>query len=450
MDFSSPCALLAALFSLFGLSHQQLSNIGTNGPSTVSSIMQEVSSTLSTIGTENVTKQTCYDELGCFDATSPWFSLLRPFPAPMEPKQINTALYLFTRKQPDAFKVTLWPDVDLKGSDYDSKKHTVFITHGFAANSSADWMHDMKSAYLEDVDANVFLVDWGRGAKLINYFQAASNTRIVGAELGRFGKHLIELGQQPKQIHAIGHSLGAHTSGYFGKRMAADNHTIGRITGLDAAQPGFETEDAVVKLTNEDADFVDVLHTDARPFIPFFGFGMLQPVGDIDFYINGGALQPGCYTVEVPQNITSILDIAEIPVETLSKWVSCSHGRSYEYFTWSLKNKDCLFVGRKMSTAENAFKVGTLGTLRLVDPVVSSLRSCSRTNCNIVGLFTPKIPARGSFAVLTNGEPPYCMTKQDETRSLYNSLSLGTLGVFESTLTATADFAKNLNPFART
>ncbi|CAB0003180.1 unnamed protein product, partial [Nesidiocoris tenuis] len=48
-------------------------------------------------------------------------------------------------------------------------------------------------------------------------------------------------------------------------------------TALDPAQPGFEVEGPEVKLTKNDAKTVDVLHTDARPFIPFFGFGMLQP-----------------------------------------------------------------------------------------------------------------------------------------------------------------------------
>jgi len=34
-------------------------------------------------------------------------------------------------------------------------------------------------------DANVFIVDWGKGSKLFNYLQVASNTRVVGAELIR-------------------------------------------------------------------------------------------------------------------------------------------------------------------------------------------------------------------------------------------------------------------------
>jgi pancreatic triacylglycerol lipase len=38
---------------------------------------------------------------------------------------------------------------------------------------------------------------------------------------------------------------------------------------------------------------VDVIHTDAGPFISG-GLGILQPVGHVDFYPNGGIEQPGC------------------------------------------------------------------------------------------------------------------------------------------------------------
>lgn len=39
----------------------------------------------------------CYAGLGCFPNTSPWFSLLRPFPKPMKLREIDTKVYLYTR-----------------------------------------------------------------------------------------------------------------------------------------------------------------------------------------------------------------------------------------------------------------------------------------------------------------------------------------------------------------
>lgn len=38
-----------------------------------------------------------YTELGCFANIAPWHSILRPFPTPMSPKDIDAKIYLYTR-----------------------------------------------------------------------------------------------------------------------------------------------------------------------------------------------------------------------------------------------------------------------------------------------------------------------------------------------------------------
>ena len=67
------------------------------------------------------------------------------------------------------------------------------------------------------------------------------------------------------------------------------------ITGLDPADLKFVDApniplDAILDST--DADFVDVIHTNAAPLIS--GFGAAEPLGHVDFYVNGGFYQPGC------------------------------------------------------------------------------------------------------------------------------------------------------------
>lgn len=51
------------------------------------------------------------------------------------------------------------------------------------------------------------------------------------------------------------------------------------FTALDPAQPGFEGADKEVRLDKGDADYVEVVHTNAAPFLPTLGFGLMMPHG---------------------------------------------------------------------------------------------------------------------------------------------------------------------------
>lgn len=55
----------------------------------------------------------------------------------------------------------------------------------------------------------------------------------------------------------------------------------------------FESFPPSVRLDASDAEFVDVIHTNADSLI-WGGLGAYQAMGHVDFYPNGGRMQKGC------------------------------------------------------------------------------------------------------------------------------------------------------------
>lgn len=90
-----------------------------------------------------------------------------------------------------------------------------------------------------------------------------------------------------------GHSLGAQTLGAAGREFKKKTgYPLGRITGLDPANPCFYHKDIVddrlKSLSKFDARLIDVIHTNGGYL------GVQRKIGHMDFYPNGGSEQAGC------------------------------------------------------------------------------------------------------------------------------------------------------------
>lgn len=70
----------------------------------------------------------------------------------------------------------------------------------------------------------------------------------------------------------VGHSLGAHIAGRAAKQMKSQEK-IAVIIGLDPASVGYDFWEKEKRLTDTDAEYVQVIHTDGDKF------GFANPLG---------------------------------------------------------------------------------------------------------------------------------------------------------------------------
>ncbi|KAK7603674.1 hypothetical protein V9T40_003673 [Parthenolecanium corni] len=278
----------------------------------------------------------------------------------------------------------------IQKSNFDAKKQTKIIIHGFIDTPLASWVKEMRREFLKHADWNVIVVDWA-GGSLPLYTQATANTRLVGLEVAYFVNYLKDNhGLNPKDVHIVGHSLGAHTAGYAGERI----NKLGRITGLDPAEPYFQGMGDHVRLDASDADLVDVIHTDASSIV-LLGYGMSDPVGHIDFYPNNGKEQPGCDLTETPLPLTLIKEGIEEASRVL---VACNHVRAIKLFTESINSK-CPYIAHRCPTYQHFLQ--------------GKCFSCEEnsTSCAMMGLKTNannNLVPGFKYYFTTGKESPFC------------------------------------------
>lgn len=278
------------------------------------------------------------------------------------------------------------------------------LVHGYIESGDIPWLHEMAKALMhqcEEGECAAIIIDWGGGASP-PYVQAVANIRLVGAITAHVVHMLYEELRLPNldKVHITGHSLGAHLSGYAGYHLQRDfGLKLGRITGLDPAAPLFTDTDPIVRLDRTDAQFVDIIHSDANPLMKG-GLGIIQRLGHVDFYPNGGFDNPGCNkklqdVIKNNQKTTLFY--------TMQEFISCNHIRSEQYFIESIEGK-CPFLGITCESYE-----------------VSALRDrCALSQANPL-LLRCRVSRTPSAAAATSPDAYACAWVCTATRIMWNS-----------------------------
>ena len=275
--------------------------------------------------------------------------LFERFPEPWDLSEIRPELVFHRKKCGQIFYSHMKNEKllvsDLIQNDFLCVNRVVFITHGFLSSRETDWMQTLKWELLNQQDCTVATLCWGAGAQVSfdswarfwnSYEQSAANALEVGVWLS---KYVLELRKRCKylNIYCVGHSLGAHLMGCAGRhanRLSTSiRPVVDRITGLDPAGPGFQTNiNAEHRLSKSDAKFIDVIHTDGWGY--GYYFGTYLPLGSVDFYPNYGFHQKQVFDVEKERVVSPRGDISK------------SHSRAIDFFIWSINRKNVFKTNR--------------------------------------------------------------------------------------------------------
>lgn len=182
-----------------------------------------------------------------------------------------------------------------------------------------------------------------------------------------------------------------------------------RITGMDPAGPCFEKYSEENRLSRDDAEFVDVIHTSTS-------FGYRRTLGHADFYPNNGDTQPGCiifktissvitfflcgqmieYNIEQDINEMNDTKLFEIDIRDSIPFYSCSHSRAITYFTSSIL-EICKFKSYECSSWRNFKK-----------------NYCTFCKTNRMGFFSEKPVEPTYYYLNVASRAPHCLDPIEE------------------------------------
>ncbi|XP_066289250.1 pancreatic lipase-related protein 2-like [Branchiostoma lanceolatum] len=341
-------------------------------------------------------KEICLPPLGCFDTTEPFSHL----PLPYNREDVNTRFHLRTRDNPyDDHELTAG-DVDaLEKSNYESGVTTYFGIHGFSGfNPHVPWREEFFERLLNRENANVIFVSWIEGSLTgLNPAQAAANVRVAAAELAYFCNWLQNMtGVSLQSFHIVGFSFGAQIAGLAGAQIPGLGRITGEYTmfkaiqpivikvlhcvlnylGLDPAAIYYAESPPEARLDPTDAEFVDIIHTDAE-MLGGIGPSGMSPVGHVDFYPNGGTDQPGCESF------------------THNLLTFCDHRKSIYYFYGSLDSQNPPLRSYRCESYER-FLAGTC-------------MSCRANRCMNMGIEASRVPRKRHVKLYlhTTADEPY-------------------------------------------
>lgn len=178
----------------------------------------------------------------------------------------------------------------------DSKKSVIYI-HSWLENFASEGPQKVLSSFFTRKDEfNVGFVDWSAYSMNIAALSVIPQLLDVAKSSKEMIQQMIEGGMDGSKLQLVGFGLGAIIAGDIGRELQKDGLKLTQITGLDVATIVGMTSmtlEGECQLRRTDADFVQIIHTNAGEM------GESAACGHADFWPNGGFNQTGCGSVTI-------------------------------------------------------------------------------------------------------------------------------------------------------
>ncbi|XP_034669537.1 inactive pancreatic lipase-related protein 1 [Drosophila subobscura] len=265
----------------------------------------------------------------------------------------------------------------LEDENLDLGKNTVLYLHGYLEDPDVESINVIAEAYLERKDTNLIVLDWGELADGNYIFDAMVNAKQLAPELAKVLLEMFDHGLDIEKFHIVGHSMGGQLAGNIGREIFKRTKGVRKIKRISALDPAFPLYYPLgAHLTANDAEFVDVIHTDA------WLYGAPTSTGTADFWPNGGnSLQPGC-----PKRNYKMLSDNDLS----------SHRRSWWFWAESVSDRFPIRFDAVPCRSWSDFKQNK--TTETCPPVVMG-HHCPTT-------------IQGNFYLQTNGQTPFARGKE--------------------------------------
>ncbi|CAH1639587.1 unnamed protein product [Spodoptera littoralis] len=270
---------------------------------------------------------------------------------------MDVIFHLFHRGSPDISEPLLPTANSVMQSSFSPFRPTVITIHNSGEAVTGNFNAFTIPAHLAAQDVNLIAVDWSAGSSM--YSQGLANAVQCGQRIASFINLLANIAAYgPENYRIVGVGLGGHIAGIAASHVTSG--AIGKIVAIDPSYFGWTHNPNI--LSADKATVVEVLHATAGVL------GYDYPLGDLDFYPNGGTYQTGC-----------------------GADISCSHILSYAFYAESLTAVGgSQFVATACESYEEAVS-----------------QTCSGDKGVVFGGIGDKTGQSGIYSFQTNFVPPF-------------------------------------------